>query len=74
MDAWCFKCNESTKVSEAEYVETPNHRHRISGKCTVCGGKVSKFIKQCEAEAHKPCDVADKKEEGECPDKKECDL
>lgn len=46
--ARCFSCQKEVTITDAESGKTANNRHRIFGKCSDCGKKVSKFIKKTE--------------------------
>ena len=44
-EAYCVRCREKRPVAEARYETTPRGRHRVVGRCTVCGSKVTQFVK-----------------------------
>ena len=44
MKTYCVKCKKDTKV-----VRTKNNRLAIQSKCSLCGIKKSRFIKEQEA-------------------------
>ena len=44
MKTYCVKCKKDTKV-----VRTKNNRLSIQSKCSLCGIKKSRFIKEQEA-------------------------
>jgi len=44
-EAYCVRCREKRQVAEARFETTPQGRRRIVGRCTVCGSKVTQFVK-----------------------------
>ena len=49
MLTYCLKCKKDTESVDSKLLKTKNGRTVLSSKCTVCGSKKSKFIKQQEA-------------------------
>ena len=45
----CLKCRKNTESKNPKAVKTKNKRVMILSKCTVCGSKKSKFIKEQKA-------------------------
>ena len=50
MLTYCLKCKKNTKNIDAKMMKTKNGRFVLSSKCSVCGSKKSKFMKEQEAE------------------------
>ena len=50
MLTYCLKCKKNTKNIDAKMMKTKNGRFVLSSKCSVCGSKISKFMKEQEAE------------------------
>ena len=48
MLTYCLKCKKDTESVDSKLLKTKNGRTILSSKCTVCGSKKSKFIKQQE--------------------------
>ena len=48
MESYCLKCKKKTENIDLEISSTSNGRAMIS-KCTICGSKKSRFIKNQEA-------------------------
>ena len=49
MFTYCLKCKKDTESVDSKLLKTKNGRTVLLSKCTVCGSKKSKFIKQQEA-------------------------
>ena len=49
MKAYCVKCRKDTENINPKMVKTKNNRIIMQSKCTVCGMKKSRFVKQQEA-------------------------
>ena len=45
-----LKRKKNTKNIDAKMMKTKNGRFVLSSKCAVCGSKISKFMKEQEAE------------------------
>ena len=48
MLTYCLKCKKDTESVDSKLLKTKNGRTVLLSKCTVCGSKKSKFIKQQE--------------------------
>ena len=48
MKAYCMKCRIDTENIDPEMVTTINNRLIIQSKCSVCGIKKSRFVKEQE--------------------------
>ena len=49
MESYCLKCKKHTKNIDPQVSSTTNGKIMILSKCTICGGKKSRFIKKQEA-------------------------
>ena len=49
MKTYCVKCRKDTENINPKMVKTENNRIIMQSKCTVCGIKKSRFVKQQEA-------------------------
>ena len=51
MLTYCLVCRKNTdsKNKESKMVKTKNNRLMLSSKCSVCGNKSSRFIKEQQA-------------------------
>ena len=49
MLTYCLKYKKDRESVDSKMLKTKNGRTMLSSKCTVCGSKKSKFIKQQEA-------------------------
>ena len=49
MESYCLKCKKHTKNIDPQVSSTTNGKIMILSKCTMCGGKKSRFIKKQEA-------------------------
>ena len=49
MKAYCVKCKEYTENIDPKIIRTKNSRLVMQSKCSVCGIKTSRFVKEQEA-------------------------
>ena len=49
MKAYCVKCKKYTENIDPKIIRTKNSRLVMQSKCSVCGIKKSRFIKEQEA-------------------------
>ena len=49
MKTYCVKCKKDTGNIDPKIVRTKNNRLVIQSKCSVCGIKKSRFVKEQEA-------------------------
>ena len=49
MESYCLKCKKNTKNIDPKIASSSNGRPMILSKCTICGSKKSRFIKNQEA-------------------------
>ena len=49
MEPYCLRCQENTENIFPEISRTSNGREMMLSKCTICGSKKSRFIKNQEA-------------------------
>ena len=49
MKAYCVKCKKDTENIDPKMVRTKNNRLVMQSKCSICGIKKSKFVKEQEA-------------------------
>ena len=49
MKAYCVKCRKDTENIDPTMVRTKNNRLIMQSKCSVCGIKKSRFVKEQEA-------------------------
>ena len=49
MKTYCVKCRKDTENIDSEIVRTKNNRLVMQSKCSVCGIKKSRFVKEQEA-------------------------
>ena len=49
MKTYCVKCAKDTKYVDPKMVRTKNNRLIMQSKCSVCGIKKSRFVKEQEA-------------------------
>ena len=49
MNTYCVKCRKDTNNIDPKIVGTKNNRLVMQSKCSVCGIKKSRFIKEQEA-------------------------
>ena len=46
MLSYCLKCRKNTESINPKVLKTTNGKTMILSKCTICGSKKSKFIKE----------------------------
>ena len=51
MKAYCVKCKKYTENIDPKIIRTKNSRLVMQSKCSVCGIKTSRFVKEQEAKA-----------------------
>ena len=51
MKTYCVKCRKDTGDIDSKMVRTKNNRLIMQSKCSVCGIKKSRFVKEQEAKA-----------------------
>ena len=49
MKTYCIKCRKDTENIDPKIVRTKNNRLVTQSKCSVCGIKKSRFVKEQEA-------------------------
>ena len=49
MKTYCVKCRKDTENIDPKIVRTKNNRLVMQSKCSVCGTKKSRFVKEQEA-------------------------
>ena len=49
MKTYCVKCRKDTENIDPKIVRTKNNRLVMQSKCSVCGIKKSRFVKEQEA-------------------------
>ena len=49
MKSYCVKCRRDTENIDPKMVRTKNNRLVMQSKCSVCGIKKSRFVKEQEA-------------------------
>ena len=49
MKTYCINCRKDTENTDPKIVRTRNNRLVIQSKCSVCGIKKSRFVKEQEA-------------------------
>ena len=49
MKSYCLKCRKDTENINSKVSNTSNDRTMILSKCTICGSKKSRFVKNQEA-------------------------
>ena len=49
MESYCLKSKENTENKDPKSLASSNGRVMILSKCTICGSKISRFIKNQEA-------------------------
>ena len=49
MKTCCVKCNKDTENIDPKIVRTKNNRLVIQSKCSICGIKKSRLVKEQEA-------------------------
>ena len=46
----CLKCERNTKNKDGKMIKIKNDRLMLLSKCAACGSKISRFMKEQEAE------------------------
>ena len=49
MNTYCLKCKKDTANIDPKMVKTKNNRLLMESKCSVCGTKKSRFVKEQDA-------------------------
>ena len=49
MNTFCLKCETNTDNIDPKMVKTKNNRLLMQSKCSVCGTKKSRFVKEQDA-------------------------
>ena len=49
MNTYCLKCKTNTANIDPKMVKTKNNRLLMRSKCSVCGTKKSRFVKEQDA-------------------------
>ena len=49
METYCLKCKKDTENLDSKIFRTKNNRLIMQAKCSDCGNKKSRFIKEQEA-------------------------
>ena len=49
MNTYCVKCRKDTENIDPKIVRTKNNRLVMQSKCSICGIKKSRFVKEQEA-------------------------
>ena len=49
MLTYCLKCKKNIEIKDAKTVKTKNGRLALPSKCSECGSKKSRFMKEQEA-------------------------
>ena len=49
MKTYCVKCRKNTKSLNSKIFKTKNNRLIMQSKCSDCGIKISRFVKEQEA-------------------------
>ena len=49
MNTYCLKCKTNTSNIDPKMVKTKNNRLLMQSKCSVCGTKKSRFVKEQDA-------------------------
>ena len=49
MKTYCVKCKKDTEIIDPKIVRTKNNRLAMQSKCSFCGIKKSRFVKEQEA-------------------------
>ena len=49
MLSFCLKCRKNTEIINPKVSKTTNGKMMVLSKCTICGSKKSKFIKEQQA-------------------------
>lgn len=43
--AWCVRCHDNVKMTACKLAKAKNGRLMLKGKCSECGTKVNRFVK-----------------------------
>ena len=46
MNTYCIKCRKDTENIEPKIVRTKNNRFVMQSKCSICGIRKSRFVKE----------------------------
>ena len=49
MEIYCLKCKKNTKNLDSKIFKTKNNRLIMQSKCSDCGNKKSRFVKEKDA-------------------------
>ena len=49
METYCLKCKKNTKNLDSKIFKTKNNRLIMQSKCSDCGNKKSRFVKEKDA-------------------------
>ena len=49
MKIYCLACIKSTENKDAEVIKPKNGRLKMRFQCSICGTKISRFVKKQEA-------------------------
>ena len=49
METCCLKCKKNTENLDSKIFETKNNRLLMQSKCSDCGNKMSRFVKEKDA-------------------------
>ena len=49
MNTYCLKCKRNTGNTDSKMFKTKNNRLLMQSKCSVCGTKKSRFVKEQDA-------------------------
>ena len=49
MNTYCLKCKKDSGNIDPKMVKTKNNRLLMQSKCSVCGTKTSRFVKEQDA-------------------------
>ena len=52
MNTYCVKCRKDTENIDPKIVRTKNNRLLMQSKCSFCGIKKSRFLKEQEAKVY----------------------
>jgi hypothetical protein len=44
-EGYCVRCKKKRKMKDVKKIKMRNGRRRLSGRCSRCGTKMSKFIR-----------------------------
>jgi hypothetical protein len=50
-EGYCVKCRQKRSIKNGTVEKTKSGRYMVSGKCPVCGTKVTRFLSNKEAGA-----------------------